>query len=80
MCRVCVRAYFNSEICSVWRQGLMNNTHPTRHISEFLEIYKTAGAYSLQIYHYLSQIQRETKSFRLIVKHNTEGPPFPDWQ
>ena len=31
----CVGAYFNSEICSVWFHGLMNNTHPTRHTSEF---------------------------------------------
>ena len=33
----CVGAYFNSEICSVWCHGLMNNTHPTRHTSEFFE-------------------------------------------
>ena len=44
------------------------------------EIYKTAGAYSLQIYDYLSQIQVKTNAFRLIVRHNTEGPPIPDWQ
>ena len=29
----------------------------------FLEIVKTAGVYSLQIYNYLSQIQRKTKHF-----------------
>ena len=46
----------------------------------FLEIDETAGAYSLQIYDYLSQIQRETNAFLLIVRHNTEGPPFSDWQ
>ena len=56
------------------------STH-TRHISEFcLKIGETAGAYSLQICDYLSQIQRETKAFLLIVRHNTEGPPFSDWQ
>ena len=54
-------------------------TH-TRHISEFLEINKTAGAYSLQICYYLSQIQRETKAFLLIVRYNTERPPFSDCQ
>ena len=40
---------------------------------------KTAGAYSLQMYDYLSQIQRNTKAFLLIVRHNTEGPPISDW-
>ena len=40
----------------------------------------TAGAYSLQIYDSLSQIQRVTKVFLLIVRHNTEGPPISDWQ
>ena len=58
-------AYFNFEICSVWCRSLMNNT---------------LGAYSLQICEYLSQIQRETKAFLLIVRYNTEGPPFSDWQ
>ena len=45
-----------------------------------MEIDKTSGAYSLQIYDYLSQIQRETKAFLLIVRHNTEGPPISEWQ
>ena len=66
--------------------------HHTLHISElkyapthgtftsFLEIDKTAGAYSLQIYDYLSQIQRETSTFLQIARHNTEGLPFSDWQ
>ena len=45
-----------------------------------MEIYKTAGACSVQIYDYLSQIHRETKTFRLIVRHNTEGPPIADSQ
>ena len=36
------------------------------------EMDKTAGAYSLQIYDYLSQIQRyRAKAFLLIVRHNT---------
>ena len=73
-------AYFNSEICSVWCHGLMNSTQPTRHTSEFFGNDKTAGAYSLQICDYLRQIQLETKAFLLIVRHNTEGPPFSDWQ
>ena len=50
------------------------------HFQVFLEIDKTAGAYSLQIYDYLSQIQRETKAFLLIVRHNSEGLPIPHWQ
>ena len=54
-------------------------TH-TRRISEFFEMVKTAGAYSLQIPDHLNQIQRKTKTFRLIVRHNTEGPPITDWQ
>ena len=54
-------------------------TH-TRHISSFFEMDKTAGAYSLQLYDYLSQIQLETKEFLLIVRHITEGLPISDWQ
>ena len=53
-------------------------THGT--FPSFLEMDKTAGAYWIQIYYYLSQIQRETKAFLLIVRHNTEGPPISDWQ
>ena len=71
--------------------SLNHGTH-TQHISKlkyalphgtfpsFLEIDKTAGADSLQIYDYLSQIQRETKVFRLIVRQDTEGQSIPDWQ
>ena len=46
----------------------------------FLEMDKTAGANSPLIYDYLSQLQGETKSFMLIVRHNTEGPPISGWQ
>ena len=53
-------------------------THGT--FPSVLDIDETAGAYSLQIYDYLSQIPGETKAFRLIVRHNTEGSPIPDWQ
>ena len=54
-------------------------THGT--FPSFLEIDKTAGAYSLQIYDYISQIQAFlTKAFLLIVRHNPEWPPFSDWQ
>ena len=49
-------------------------------LPSFLEIHKTAGTYSLQIDDNLSQIQRETNAFLLIVWHNTEGPPFADCQ
>ena len=45
-----------------------------------MEIYKTAGTNSLHIDDNLRQIQRETNAFLLIVRHNTEGPPFADWQ
>ena len=79
MCRVWVSILtLKYAVCGVDR-GLMINTHPTRHTSSFLEIDKTAGAYLLLIYDYLSQIQGETKAFLLIVRHNTEGPPFSDW-
>ena len=56
-----------------WHQ---NDTFPS-----FFEIDKTAGAYSLQISDYLSQIQRETKAFLQIVwhVHNTEGALKSDW-
>ena len=82
----------NLEVCRVGCVLFIKPWHHTLHISElkyepthgafpiFLEIDKTAGAYSLQIYDYLSQIQLETKAFLLIVSHNTEGPPFSDWQ
>ena len=54
-------------------------TH-TRHISDFFfEMDKTADAYSLAIYDYLSQIHSKTKAFLIIVRHNTEGPPISDW-
>ena len=79
-------------MCCVWVHIIHLTMAPTRHISElqyspthgtfkiFLEIDKTAGAYSLQIYDFLIQIRRETKEFLLIVRHNTEGPPISDWQ
>ena len=82
----------NSEMCRVSVRIIHLTMGPTRHISElkykpkhgtfpsFLEIDKTAGAYSLHIYAYLSVIQRETKAFLLIVRHNTEGPLISDWQ
>ena len=40
----------------------------------------TAGGYSLQMYDYLSQIQRETKAFVLIVRDHTEWPKISEWQ
>ena len=76
----------------VWCVLFIKPCHHKLHISELtyalthgtfqslLEIYKTADTYSLQICDYLSQIQRETKEFLLIVRHNTEGPPFSDCQ
>ena len=82
----------DSEICCVGCVLFIKPWHHTLHISElkyapthgtfpnFLEIYKTAGAASLQIWDYLSQIQREPKAFLLIARHNTEGSPFSDCQ
>ena len=49
------------------------------HGTNFLKMEKTSGAYSLQIYDYLSQVQRKAKAFLLIVRHNTEGQPISDW-
>ena len=46
--------------------------HPHGTFLSFLEMDKTAGPYSLQIYDYLSQIQREMKVFLLIARHSTE--------
>ena len=82
----------NSEMFRVGWVLFITPFHYTMHISElkyapklgkfpsFLEINKTPGAYSLQIYNYLSHKQRETNAFQLRVRHNTEGPPFSDWQ
>ena len=82
----------NLDACRVGCVLFITPWHHKLHISElkyaltqgtfpsFGEIAKTAGAYSLQIYDYLSQIQRETKAFRLTIRNNTEGPPFSDWQ
>ena len=62
------------------------NTHKhTAHFLFFWKLTKPAGFWqnlqnSLQIYDYLSKIQRKTNAFRLIVSHNTEGPPLSDWQ
>ena len=82
----------NLEGCRVGCVLFIKPWHNTLHISELkyglkhgtftslLEIYKTARAYSLQIYNYLSKIQRDTKAFLLIVRHNNEGLLFSDWQ
>ena len=79
-------------VCHVGSVLFIKQCDHTLHISElkyvpthgtfpsFLVVDKTAGAYSLQIYDYLSQIQRETNAFLLLVRHNTEGPPFSDWR
>ena len=81
----------NSEMCRVGCVLFIKPGHHTLHISElkyapntahfpvFLEIYKTTGTYSLHIDDNLSQIQRETNAFLLLVTHNTEIPPFADW-
>ena len=82
----------NLEVCRVGCVLFIKPLYHTLHISElkyapthgtfpsFWEIDKTSGAYSLQIYDYLSKIQRETNAFLLIDRHNTEGPPFSYWQ
>ena len=54
--------------CCVWLSAEIRTQHGT--FPSFLETDKTAGAYSLQIYDNLSQIQRETKAFLLLVRHN----------
>ena len=81
----------NAEVCRIGCVLFIKPWHHTLHISElkyvpthgtfpsFFEIDKTAGAYSLQIYDYLSQIQLKTNAFLLIVRHSTEGPAFFDW-
>ena len=71
----------NPEMCRAWVR-ILKWIIPTQHgtLPSFLEIDKTAGAYSLQIWDYLSQIQRETKAFLLIARHNTEGQQFSDCQ
>ena len=82
----------NSDACRVGCVLFILPWHHKLHISElkyaltqgtfpsFLEIAKTAGACSLQIYDHLSQVQRQTKAFRLTIRNNTEGQPFSDWQ
>ena len=61
--------------------GLMNNAHPhTAHFGVFLKwIKQQVPIHSIYIYDYLIQIQHKTKALLLIVRHNTEGPPIPDW-
>ena len=68
----------------VWVRIIHLTMAPTLHIFElkyapthgtfpsFLEMDKTAGAYSLQIYNYLNRIQLKTKAFLLIIGHNSE--------
>ena len=75
----CVGAYYSFNHGTHTAMG--ENKHPPAHgiFPSFLEMDKTSGAYSLQIYDYLSQIQRETKAFLLIVRHTTEGPQIYDW-
>ena len=82
----------NSEVCRVGCVLFIKPWHHTLHISE-LKYAPTHGTFpsifwkltklqvlSLQICFYLSQKQCETKAFPLIVRHNTEGPPFSDCQ
>ena len=65
----------------MWVPWLNEKNEPTNGtFPSIFEMDKTAGAYSLLIYDYLSQIQRKTKAFLLIVRHNTEGPTIYDWQ
>ena len=78
-------------MCRVGMRIIHLTMAPTRHISvlkyapthgtfpSFLEMDKTAGAYSLPMCDYSSQIQRKIKAFLLIVRHNSEGPPTSDW-
>ena len=70
----CVGAYYSvyhspTEYISELKCAPTHGTFPSS-----LEMNKTAGDYSLQIYDYY-----KTKSFLLIVRHNTGGPPISDW-
>ena len=73
----------------MWVRIIHLTMPPTRYISElkyapthdtfpsfFLKIDKTPGAYSLQIYDYLSQTQRETKAFLQIARHTLKDHQF----
>ena len=70
----------------VWVRIIHLTMAPTRHISEFF--FKWRNPHCLltpdqQLFKRETkafQIQRETKAFLLIVRHNTEGPPISDWQ
>ena len=65
------RAVFglNNRKSGVNRQLLISTMSPTHcTFPSFFLIYITKGAYSLQIYDYLRQIQLETKAFLLIEK------------
>ena len=79
MCRVghvlFIRPWYHTLHISELKYAPAHGTFPS-----FWEIDKTECAYSFQICDFLSQIQRETKAFLLIVRHNTEGPPFSDCQ
>ena len=78
----------NSEMYRVWVRINNLTMASTQNISElkyvpthgtfpsFWEMDKAAGAYSLQIYDYLSQIQLKTKAFLLMVRHNTKDRQY----
>ena len=54
----------NSEMSRMWVPGLNEQYAPTHGtVQSFLEMEKTADAYSLQIYDYLSQIQPRRRHF-----------------
>ena len=72
MCRVWMHIYSFDHGIHTAHFRVKIRAH-TRRISEFLEMDKILGAYSIQIYDYLSQIQLDTKAFLLIVRHDTEG-------
>ena len=71
----------NSKMCRLWVsiltlkyavsgamiKWIIRTQHGT--LPSVLEIDKTAGANSLQIFDYLNQIQRETNSFLIIARH-----------
>ena len=75
----CVGAYVNSEICSVWCHGLMNNTHPTRHTSQFFGNWQNRSClFSPDLRLFKSNTARD--ECISANKHNTKGQPFSDCQ
>ena len=70
----------NPEVYRVGCLLFIKPWHHTLHSSEFFGHWQNRRCLFTPIDDYLSYIQRKTKAFLLIVRHNTEGQPFSDWQ